>query len=270
MSLTVAILAQDETGMIAAAIGSASVADEVLVCDGGSTDGTQDIARDAGARVVERPFDDFARQRNFCLEQATGEWVFFCDADERITPALGEELRALSTGAPEHDAYAVPRRNMALGKWLGWHPGGPDMPVRLLRREGPRWSGAVHEVVEGASSIGALRNELLHLTHRSVSEVVAKIDRYSDFESAHHVEMKGGPAPSAREILDAYPRALKDLLRSGLQDEGMEGAIEAALLAFGRTLLLAKVWERSRPEPLAETYRRVDQELDQPARNGSA
>src|SRR5688572_22803494 len=123
-TITVVILALNEEEMIGRAIASASWADEVLVMDGGSTDRTVELARLAGARIVERPFDDFARQRNSALAQAMGEWVLFCDADERITPELAAEVRGLISDAPRHDAYAVPRRNLALGRWLEWHPGG--------------------------------------------------------------------------------------------------------------------------------------------------
>ncbi|HVL32826.1 MAG TPA: glycosyltransferase family 2 protein [Actinomycetota bacterium] len=260
MRITVAILAKDEHDMIARAVSGARWADEVLVVDGGSRDDTRNIATLAGARVVERPFDDFARQRNFALEQATQEWVFFLDADERFTPELVEELRALDG---THDAYAIPRRSMALGRWLAWHPGGPDAPVRLLRKGSARWSGAVHETVEGAGSFGALRNAIVHLTHRSVSEIVRKIDQYSEFEAAELVRTGARP-PAAKAILASFPRAAWQLWRSGLKREGVEGAIETALLAFNRTLVLAKVWERTRKESLRETYARADEALDAP------
>lgn len=258
MRLTVAIVAQDEALMIERAIRSASFADEVLVVDGGSRDETRDIATRAGARVVGRPFDDFARQRNFALEQATGEWVFFLDADERITSELALELRSFDG---HHDAYAVPRRNMALGRWLDWHPGGPDLPVRLLRRGAARWTGAVHETVEGARTIGGLANPLAHLTHRSVSDVVAKIDQYSEYQ-ADELVRRGAKPPTARAILASFPRAAWRLWRSGLNREGLEGAIECVLLAFDRTLVLAKVWERTRGEALRDTYARADRAFD--------
>ena len=118
MKLTIAILALEEEQMIGRALDSARWADEILVVDGGSSDETVRIAERAGARVIERPFDDFARQRNFALEAARGEWVLFVDADERCTPSLATEIGRLLGGHPSADAYAVPRRSMALGRWL--------------------------------------------------------------------------------------------------------------------------------------------------------
>lgn len=272
MSLTVAIVVLNEQQMLPRALASAAFADEVLIVDGGSTDATVEIARSAGARVVERPFDDFARQRNVALEAASTDWVLFLDADERITAALADEVRAVVARADAADAYAIPRRNMALGRWLRWHPGGaPDAPVRLVRRGAARWSGQVHEALEGAASTGRLQAEMVHLTHRSVGDLVDKINRYSELEAAQLVA-RGEGAPGAKDLLSSYGSAMKSLWRSGLKREGIEGAIEACLLAFDRTLVAAKVWERTRGEALEETYRRADEALELPAvrsRNGS-
>ncbi len=265
MSLSIVILALDEEQMIGRALESAAWADEIVVVDGGSSDETIRIAERAGARVIERPFDDFARQRNFALEAAHGEWVLFLDADERVTPALATEVRALLAGHPPCDAYAIPRRSMALGRWLDWHLGGAqDAPERLLRKGAARWSGSVHETVEGAAHIGKLDAPMLHLTHRSVSEVVRKIDRYSEYQAEDRLT-KGGEPPSPKELLRSFEQTLKKLMKSGLKDEGDVGAVEAVLLAFNETLVLAKMWERT--QALPEVYRRADDELELPPHN---
>jgi glycosyltransferase involved in cell wall biosynthesis len=263
-TLTIAILAKNEEEMIGRAIASALFADEVLVIDGGSEDRTVEISELAGGRVIERPFDDFARQRNYALEAARGEWVLFLDADERIGKELASEIRKLLKRHPDADAYAVPRKNMALGRWLEWHLGGAaDMPVRLMRRGGPRWSGQVHEVVEGANHIGALSAPLWHLTHRSVSEVVRKIDYYSDFQADERIQ-KGAQSPGVKQLLASFERTLGELWRSGLKKEGDVGAVEAVLLAFNETLVQAKIWEKLRHETLDESYKRADAELELP------
>jgi len=96
--ITVAVLARDNEEEIAACLESAAWADErLVVLDARSTDTTAEIARERGAQVVERRFDDFAGQRNYALSLATTEWVLFLDTDERITPALAQEVRRVTT-----------------------------------------------------------------------------------------------------------------------------------------------------------------------------
>jgi glycosyltransferase involved in cell wall biosynthesis len=259
-TLTAVILTKNEATMIERAIAGVAFADEILVVDGGSTDATVSIASLAGVRVIERPFDDFARQRNFALEQASGDWVLFVDADERPTPELRTEIRALLTGTPDRDAYAIPRVSMVLGRWIDWHPGGSDAPVRLVRRGSARWANEVHETLAGAGPAGTLTAPLVHFTHRSVGEVVRKIDQYADLEAAAAARAGARPPP-ARTILASFPRALWGLWRSGLRREGTEGAIEAVLLAFNRTLVLAKLWEKTRAQAIEEAYARAEESL---------
>lgn len=247
IDVSAVIIARNEEEVIEGAIASCAFANEVLVVDGGSTDGTVHRAKLAGGRIVERPFDDFARQRNYALSQAKGEWVLFVDADERVTPELRAEIEALD---PRADCYAVPRKNMALGQWLDWHFGGADAPRRLVRTAVARYGDAkVHEVVEVSTGrYGTLSQPLLHLTHRSAGALVDKINRYAELEAADAVA-GGARQPSRRAILASFPRAFWRYWRSGLNKEGDVGAIEAVLLAFNRTLVTIKIWERHRNLP---------------------
>ena len=119
--------------------------DEILVVDGGSRDRTAEIAADLKARVLRRPFDDFARQHEFARSQARGEWVLSIDADERASP----ELRAVSPGGAA--AYSLPFKNHYRGIWLRHGGFWPDRHVRLFRREACRYDPerSVHEKLIG-------------------------------------------------------------------------------------------------------------------------
>lgn len=261
MTISAVIIALNEAAVIEAAVRSCAFADDVLVVDGGSTDGTEDIARAAGARIVKRPFDDFARQRTFAMSQATGDWILFVDADERVTPAMAAEVQRAVDGP--HSGYRTPRKNMVLGHWLAWHFGGEDAPVRLVRRGSATLAPqGVHEVLEVDGSVGTLDAKLVHLTHRSVSDLVDKINRYSTIE-AQELVAHGAARPTRRALVSSFPKAFWKYWRSGLRGEAEVGAIEAALLAFNRTLVLAKVWERTREEPMEETYRKAEREAMQ-------
>ncbi|GAC1409350.1 MAG: glycosyltransferase family 2 protein [Actinomycetota bacterium] len=259
MKLSAVIIALNERQMIESAVRSCAFADETIVVDGGSTDGTQDIARAAGARIAERPFDDFARQRTFALNEAQGEWVLFVDADERIPADLANAIK-VTIGSATHSGYAIPRKNMVLGQWMRWHFGGEDAPVRLVRRAKASLAPhGVHEVITVEGSTGRLSTPMLHFTHRSVSDLVDKINRYSTIE-ANELAAKGARRPTKRALLVEFPRSFVKYWRTGLRNEGEVGAIEAAMLAFNRTLVLAKLWEHTRGETMQESYSKAESE----------
>jgi len=124
MKLSVVILAKDEEETIKDCLKSVDWVDEVIVLDGGSTDKTLEIAKNAGARIVKQEGDNYAAWRNQGREEAKGKWLFYVDADERITPRLRKEIQGAIRGK-QHTAFAIPRRNFLLGKelhWGGWWP----------------------------------------------------------------------------------------------------------------------------------------------------
>src|SRR5882672_1260733 len=107
--LTVTIITLNEAAHIAAAIESASFADEILVVDSGSADNTADIARAQNVRVLTREWTGYVDQKNYATDQASHDWIFSLDADERIPPPLAEEIRAILAGDPAFHGYRVPR-----------------------------------------------------------------------------------------------------------------------------------------------------------------
>ena len=118
--LTVTIITLNEAAHIGAAIDSAAFADELIVVDSGSTDGTTDMARAKGARVLTRAWTGYVDQKNFAAEQARHDWIFSLDADERIPPALADEIKGVleDVGTPDAERFAdLPRIKMT-----GWVP----------------------------------------------------------------------------------------------------------------------------------------------------
>ena len=133
-SVTVTIITLNEAEHIAAAIDSASFADEILVVDSGSSDATVDIARSKGARVLTRQWTGYVDQKNFAADQATYDWVFSLDADERIPPALATEIRTVLATEPPFHGYRVPRVTFHLGRWIRTTDFYPDYQTRLYDR----------------------------------------------------------------------------------------------------------------------------------------
>jgi glycosyltransferase involved in cell wall biosynthesis len=177
------IIAYNEVGKIADAVNSVLWADEIIVADSHSTDGTDRIARELGARVVQIPFDGFGHLRNRAIEACTHEWIFSLDADERCTPEVRDEIVALLAGQPAHDAYLVPRRNYFMGRWVthsGWYPN--YRQPQLFRKGAMTYMELpVHEGyhLQTPKPVGCLRHSIWQIPFRNLEEVVKKANRYS-------------------------------------------------------------------------------------------
>ena len=178
-SLTVVIVAKNEERNIAECIASASFADEVLVLDSGSTDATAGLARAAGAKVVTTDWPGYGPQVARGFAMAGSSWVLSLDADERITPALREEVQA-AIRSEAHDGYRIPRLSEFCGQFI--HHGGwrPDHTLRLGRRSKAGFTDHflhAHMTVDGP--VSALKCDLIHYSYPNIHDVLEKLDRYS-------------------------------------------------------------------------------------------
>ncbi|PXW22700.1 glycosyltransferase family 2 protein [Paraburkholderia caballeronis] len=179
-TLGVALITRNAAARLADCLDALSFADEVVVIDSGSTDGTADIARAHGARViVQTDWPGFGPQKNRALDALGTDWVLSIDADEVVSPELAAAIRA-AIAAPQADVYAVDRLSNFCGAWVrhsGWHP---DWIPRLFRRGVARFSDdLVHErlVFEGAAR--RLTGKLLHYSYDDYAAVLRKLDAYS-------------------------------------------------------------------------------------------
>jgi glycosyltransferase involved in cell wall biosynthesis len=185
-TITAAILAVDEGELVAGCLASVAWADErLVVLDAAATDRTRDVVLASRARVVERPWQGFPRQRNVALDLAVGDWVLFVDADERVPPSLAREVRRRVSDAGEVAGFWIPRRNVIAGVWVrhaGWWP---DRQLRLLRRGRARYDegGAVHEVAALDGPTGTLDQPFLHLNYETLAEFRARQRRYAALEA---------------------------------------------------------------------------------------
>lgn len=186
-TVSAVVLTRNEARHIAACLDSLAWADERLVVDGGSADETVALAEARGARVEHRPFVSFPDQRNAALEMARSDWVFFLDADERVTPVVAAEIRRVvengEPGAPV--LYWIPRNNVIFGKVIrhaGWYP---DHQARLFLRGRARFDPArvVHELPIADGAQGYLQAPLTHYNYRTVGEFLARQSRYAEMEA---------------------------------------------------------------------------------------
>jgi glycosyltransferase involved in cell wall biosynthesis len=246
MRVSVTIITKNEELSIKRCLQSVSWADEVIVLDSGSTDRTVEIAREMGAKVtVSDDWPGFGPQKNRALDLATGNWIFSLDADEWVTPELGEEIRSTISGNPAFDTYRLPRSSSFCGRFMrhsGWWP---DYVVRLFRRGTARFSDdIVHERTLVDGDVGTLRNPLLHETYVDLEDMQEKFNRYSTLgaQTLHKRGARGGLGKASLHGLSAFIRTY--LLRRGFLD-GREGFMlavanaEVAYYKYVKLLLLS-------------------------------
>jgi glycosyltransferase involved in cell wall biosynthesis len=201
-----------------ACLASLAFCEEILVVDSGSTDGTVELARSRGARVIHQEWLGFGPQKQFAVCQARHDWVLCIDSDERISPQLRARIeRALVE--PAFDAFEFPRCNRFMGQYLRHGEGYPDWSLRLFDRRLAHWSDdAVHEKVIAEGTVGRLKGDLLHDTAETLASYLAKQERYSALaaEEALAAGRRGG---MVRMLLSPVVRFIKFyFLRLGFLD----------------------------------------------------
>ena len=238
--LSVVIISRDEVDRIARAIGSVAFADEVVVVDSGSTDGTVALARSLGARVIEADWPGHVAQKNRAWAEAEGDWVLSIDADEAVSAPLAAAIQ-VAVRTPTADGYRFARLNTWLGHPLRHGRWYPDRRVRLARKAAGRWVGDdPHDqlVVDGV--VADLDGDLDHVPYRSLAEHLATIDRYSR-TSAAALRSRGVQAGWGDLLVRPpwhFVRAY--VFAAGFRD-GVPGLVVAALGAVYTLLKWARV-----------------------------
>jgi glycosyltransferase involved in cell wall biosynthesis len=244
--VTATVITFNEAANIRAALESLSWADEIVVVDSQSTDGTPDIARHFTDKVIVRPWPGYIAQKNFAAGEARHDWIFSLDADERVTPALSGEIAGVLR-EPRASGYRVPRVTFHLGRWIRSTDWYPDYQLRLYDRRRARWAGKyVHESVQADGPVSDLRGELLHYAYRDLAHHFQTMDRYTTLAARQMFEegRQAGWLDLAVHPPAAFLRNY--VLRGGFRD-GVPGLIVSAMNARYVGLKFAKLWELCSP-----------------------
>src|ERR1035437_3038265 len=227
-SFSVVIITKNAATQIAACLDSASFADEMLVVDSASSDGTAELAAQRGARVVQQEWLGFGRQKQFAVEAARHDWVLCLDADERVSEPLRAGILA-ALAAPAAQAYAMPRCNRFMGRWLRHGEGYPDWSLRLFDRRHARWSDdPVHEKVLTDAPVARIKGDLLHDSAETLNTYLAKQNRYTGMQ-AEALFKAGERAGVVQLLLSPALRFVKFyFLRLGFLD-GTAGLVHIAI-----------------------------------------
>lgn len=244
--LSVTIVAQDEAARIGECIDRVSWADEILVLDSGSSDGTQEICRARGASVVESPWAGYAAQKNLAIEKARHPWVLSLDADELVSSGLREQILAVLRADGPADGFRIPRKNIFFGKWMRHGGHWPDHQVRLFRKGCGRFKKKpVHESVEVSGAVNELTEPLEHHSYENFQEFFDRQVRYAAL-AAEELHARGQSPAFSDFVFRPLWRFVKGyFLKAGWRD-GREGLIVSAGYAYYVFMRAAFLWESRR------------------------
>lgn len=243
MNLSVVIIAKNAENDIADALSSVKFCNEIIVIDSGSTDKTVDIAKKMGAKVFAAKVKDYASARNFGLQKAKGNWIFYTDTDERVTESLRENIKLQISNhkSQEFVAFKVKRKN--------FYYGNHEWPYiekleRLFRKKNLKeWYGELHESPRVDGEIGELDGFLLHYTRQSIDSMVEKTINWSKIEAglrfrSNHPKMVWWRffRVMATSFFDSY-------IKQGGWKAGIVGLIESVYQSFSMFITYARLWE---------------------------
>jgi glycosyltransferase involved in cell wall biosynthesis len=249
--ISACVITLNEADRIEACLASLAFCDEIVVVDSGSTDATVAIAAARGARVLTRAFDGYRRQKDFAVRAATCDWVLCIDADERVTDALrGSIEQARAAGLPAA-GFHFARATEYFGAFLRHGNAYPDRVMRLFdrRRGGFRGEREIHEHASVDGDVRTLSGDLEHRAYRSLSDQVARLDRYARL-MAEHLHARGRRAHVYNIVLNPFWRFVRGyILRAGFLD-GWRGLVYAYVEADYVRQKFIKLWLLDRGEKI--------------------
>lgn len=244
-TISAIIIVKDEEQLLPVCLKTLQWVDEIVVVDTGSSDKTVSLARKAGAKVVMYPNGKgFPDWRNKGLKEATGEWIFYIDADERVPEALKKEIQSTIKDLNSAKAYAIPRSNKIFGKEFrhgGWWP---DYVKRLYKRNSlHQWVGELHEEPIFDGTMEHLNAHLLHEKHETLFEMVQKTNKWSAIEGKLMFDANHPPMNVPRFMTAMGREFFTRMIKQRAFLDGREGIIMAIYQVFSRFCSYAKLWE---------------------------
>jgi glycosyltransferase involved in cell wall biosynthesis len=247
VKLSGVVIAQDEERDLPACLSSLAFCDEVVVVDGGSRDRTVELARAAGAKVVEHAWPGYGAQRAFALGQAQGDHVLFVDADERVDTELAKSIQAAVASSAGSAGGEVLVKNFLYGHQLRFGGCGGDWHLRLVRRSAARVREAeIHEGLEVDGPVVRLAGALEHHSYQDLTDYLGKSNEYTSLLAKQRLERGDRFSPLGAALRLPWGFGKRYILQLGFLD-GWPGFAHAALSAYYDFLKVAKLKDLQLP-----------------------
>jgi glycosyltransferase involved in cell wall biosynthesis len=230
--LSVIVITRNEEHDIAACLDSVKgLADEIVVIDSGSTDKTLEICRRYTSNVSHQDFLGYGPQKQRALEKAQGPWILNIDADERVTPALAQEIRAVLSSEPDATGFNIPFNHYFLGTHLRFGGSAGEKHIRLFRKDSASYGkDQVHEVIQVNGRIVTLRHSIEHHSYRDLTEYLEKCNHYTSLIAAKK-HANGERFHVWQHLRLPYEFAVRYVLKLGFLD-GSPGFAYALLSSY--------------------------------------
>lgn len=255
MKLSIIVLAGNESEVIQECLESARFADEIILVLANSNDDTKKIAQSLKLplKIIETTDEynkNFSKWRNLGYKASTGNWLLYLDADERISPDLRDEITKTIIKPVTNSYYVIPRANHFLGKRVRFGGSYPDYVKRLYFRENfSGYQGYLHEEPIITGSLGYLKNDLLHFTHRNLTSMLQKTLVWTDMEAEALFDTKHPPVVWWRFPRMMLTKIWQRLIKEQMWRDGIVGWISVIFEAFDTFIIYARLWEKQVYEP---------------------
>ncbi len=244
--LSIVIITKNEEKNIRRCLESVSWADEIVVVDSGSWDGTIDICKDYNCKVIRTDWLGFGKTKQLAVNSASHNWVLSIDADEEVTVELENEIKKVLSSDKNENGYHIKRCSFYLGKMIRYCGWNTDFPLRLFNKEHGNFNDSIlHESVSVHGTVERITASLRHYTYTSITSHIERINRYTslgakqDFEKGKRTSPLGAAFRGLFKFLKMY------ILQRGFLD-GREGFVLSVISGYGVGLKYFKLWELAR------------------------
>ena len=243
--LTAIVIAKNEELMIGDCLRSLQFADEIIVVDNNSTDKTTQIAKNFKAKIYNTDLQGWDNLHNFGMKKASGDWIFYLDADERVSDSLKKQIQnIISSENIKYSVFEITRHNIYLGKPMKFGGWGNDSIIRLFKKSKlSGWVGSLHEQPKYSGKLGKISEPIIHYSHRDLFSMTEKTITFTNFEAQNRFDIHHPPVVWWRIIRVMLTEFYLRFIKLSAWRDGPKGIIDGIFQVFNAFVIYSRLWE---------------------------